>query len=178
MDTLAEIIHEDVEDGNQKSTIISRLAPVISGGNSVKYFGKHYSLESLETLELEELQKLHSRYEAKFGHEMIKSLGLTTITIFVNALGYGFAGINAKINDVEALSKELENDPLVSNSLSHFLCKLNYKFGVFLGPLAAGLIIAKHVSFKNNSDTNINEPSGISSEPSGGGTTTSETTNT
>ena len=117
--------------------MLRKLAPVVSGGNSVRYLGKHYSIEALEALELEELQKLYSRYEAKFGHEMIKSLGATTISFFVNALGYGLSGFNAEIDDVETLSKELEDDPLVSNTLSHFLCELNYRYGTFLAPLAA-----------------------------------------
>ena len=51
------------------------------------------------------------------------------------------------INNQEALSEDLENDPF---SLQRFTCKLYYRFGSFLAPLSIGIITSRHYLYKRN----------------------------
>ena len=39
------------------------------------------------------------------------------------------------INNQEALSEDLENDPFLNSALQRFTCELYYRFGLFLAPL-------------------------------------------
>ena len=48
------------------------------------------------------------------------------------------------INNQEALSKNLENDPFLNSALQRFTCELYYRFGLFLAPLSIGIIMSRH----------------------------------
>ena len=48
------------------------------------------------------------------------------------------------INNQEALSKDLENDPILNSALQRFTCELHYRFGSFLAPLSIGIITSTH----------------------------------
>ena len=49
-----------------------------------------------------------------------------------------------KINNQEALSEDLENDPFLNSALQRFTCELYYRFGSFLAPLSTGIIMSRH----------------------------------
>ena len=76
---------------------------------------------------------------------MVKSLGKSIINMYpmgaCSALG---------IRNQEALSEDLENDPFLNSALQRFTCELYYRFGSFLAPLSAGIIMSRHYLSERN----------------------------
>ena len=55
------------------------------------------------------------------------------------------------INNQEALSEDLENDPFLNSALQRFTCELYYRFGSFLAPkLSVGIITSRHYLSEHN----------------------------
>ena len=54
------------------------------------------------------------------------------------------------IRNQEALSKDLENDPILNSALQRFTCELYYRFGSFLAPLSIGIITSRHYLSEHN----------------------------
>ena len=48
------------------------------------------------------------------------------------------------INNQDALSEDLENDPFLNSALQRFTCELYYRFGSLLAPLSVGIITSRH----------------------------------
>ena len=76
---------------------------------------------------------------------MIKSLGCSIINMY--SMG---ACAALGINNQEALSENLENDPFLNSALQRFTCKLYYRFGSFLAPLNVGIITSRHYLSEHN----------------------------
>ena len=54
------------------------------------------------------------------------------------------------VNNQEALSEDLENDPFLNSALQRFTCELYYRFGSFLAPLSIGIITSRHYLSERN----------------------------
>ena len=54
------------------------------------------------------------------------------------------------INNQEALSEDLENDPFLNSALQRFTCELYYRSGSFLVPLSAGIITIRYYLSEHN----------------------------
>ena len=54
------------------------------------------------------------------------------------------------MNNQEALSEDLENDPFLNSALQRFTSKLYYRFGLFLSPLSVGIITSRHYLSEHN----------------------------
>ena len=54
------------------------------------------------------------------------------------------------INNQEALSKGLENEPFLNSALQRFTCELYYRFGSFLALLSIGIITSIHYLSERN----------------------------
>ena len=54
------------------------------------------------------------------------------------------------ISNQDALSEDLENDPLLNSALQRFTCELYYRFGSFLAPLSVGIITSRHYLYEHN----------------------------
>ena len=54
------------------------------------------------------------------------------------------------INNQEALSEDLENDPFLNSALQRFTCDLYYRFGSFLAALRVGIITSRHYLSERN----------------------------
>ena len=54
------------------------------------------------------------------------------------------------INNQEALSKDLENDPFLNSALQRFTCELYYRFSSFLAPLSVRIITSRHQLSEHN----------------------------
>ena len=76
---------------------------------------------------------------------MVKSLGKSIINMY--SMG---ACVALGINNQEALSEDLENDPFLNSALPRFTCELCYKFGSFLAPLSIGIITSRHYLSERN----------------------------
>ena len=48
------------------------------------------------------------------------------------------------INNQDALSEDLENDPFLNSALQRFTCELYYRFSLYLAPLSIGIIMSRH----------------------------------
>ena len=94
---------------------------------------------SSKELSDEEVEKLVNNYEAKLSGQMVKSLGLFIINMYLMGT---FAVL--EISNQDALSEDFENDPFLNSALQRFTCGLYYRLGSFLAPLSLGLITSRH----------------------------------
>ena len=76
---------------------------------------------------------------------MVKSLGCSIINMY--SMG---ACTVLGINNQEALSKDLENDPYLNSALQRATCELYYRFSSFLAPLSIGIITSRHYLSEHN----------------------------
>ena len=106
---------------------------------------KVYTEEQLKKLSEEEVEKLFNNYEAKLSGQMVTSLGRSIINMY--SIG---ACAALGINNQEALSEYLENDPFLNSALQRFTCELYYRFGSFLASLSVGLITSRHYLSERN----------------------------
>ena len=130
---------EEIFSGPQSDTKRQKLLECVLTGNSKLYLGKVYTEELLAKLNEEEVEKLFNNYEAKLSGQMVKSLGKSIINMYSM---YSCAALG--INNQEALSEDLENDPFLNSALQRFTCELYYRFGSFLAPLSVGIITSRH----------------------------------
>ena len=105
----------------QSDTKHKKLLKCILTGNCKVYLGKVYTEEHLKKLSKEEVEKLFNNYEAKLSGQMVKSLGKSIIHMY--SMG-AYAALG--INNQDALSEDLENDPFLNSALQRFTCELYY----------------------------------------------------
>ena len=122
-----------------------KLLECVLTGNSKLILGKVYTEEQLKKLNEEEVEKLFNNYEAKLLGQMVKSLGCSIINMY--SMG-GCAVLG--ISNQDALSEDLENDPLLNSALQRFTCELYYRFSSFLAPLSIGIITSRHYLSERN----------------------------
>ena len=151
----------------QSDTKRQKLLECVLTRNSKLYLGKVYTEDQLAKLSEEEVEKLFNNYEAKRSGQMVKSLGRSVIDMYsmgaCEALG---------INNQEALSEDLENDPFLNSALQIFTCELYYRFGSFLAPLTVGIIMSRHYLYERNK--NGEQTSGMGDNKNGEDERTSE----
>ena len=123
----------------QSDTKCQKLLKCVLTGNSKLYLGKVYTEDQLTKLSKEEVEKLFNNYKAKLSGQMVKSLGCSIINMYLMGV-CGALGIN----DQNALSEDLENDPFLNSALQRFTCELYYRFGSFLAPISIGIITSRH----------------------------------
>ena len=144
----------------QSDTKHQKLLECVLTGNSKLYLGKVYTEEKIKELNEGEVGKLFNNYEAKLAGQMVKSLGHSIINMYLmgacSALG---------ITNQDALSEDLENDPLLNSALQRFTCELYYRFESFLAPLSVGIITSRHYLL---SEHNKNGEHGIGDNKNGG----------
>ena len=144
------ILTETIEKPDTDTDKRQKLLQCVLTGNSKLYLGKEYTEEKINNYDDEKIDILFAKYESKLSGQMVKSLGKSIINMY----SMGACSI-LKINNQDALSDDLENDPFLNSALQRFTCELYYKFGSFLAPLSVGLITSRHY-FKNNNIKNIN----------------------
>ena len=130
------------------------------------YLGKVYTEDQLAKLSEEEVEKLFNNYEAKLSGQMVKSLGHSIINMY----SMGACAVLG-INNQEAVSEDLENDPFLNSALQRATCELYYRFGSFLAPLSIGIIMSRHYLPECNKN---GETSGTGDNKNGGDEKTSE----
>ena len=68
------------------------------------------------------------------------------------------------ITNQDALSEDLENDPLLNSTPQRFTCKLYYRCGSFLAPLSIGIIRSRHYLSECNKNGEQERTSGTSGD--------------
>ena len=134
-----ELISNLGYDHLQSDTKCQKLLQCVLTRNSKLYLGKVYTEDQLTKLSEEEVEKRFNNYEAKLSGQMVKLLGRSIINM--HSMG---ASAVLGINNQEALSEDLENDPFLNSALQRFTCELYYRFGSFLAPLRIGIIMSRH----------------------------------
>ena len=131
-----------------------RLAAIIAGGNSKQYLGKELQLSELDSMSNSEMEKLYTRYEARLGASMTKTLGNNLINLYVMTVSRFFPIEEAKL---PALIQDLKEDPFVNHALTTSCCELYYNYGMYLAPLTAMLTTVKYINFENKKPELINK---------------------
>jgi len=143
-----------------------RLYQLIGTGNIKRYLGKQLTVEEVQSFTPEEINDYYARYQSSLGAKMAKSIGKSLISIYTKFINHFF-----KVKDIDYLSEDLTNDPIVSNTIGSISCELYYRFGNLLGPVAVALISANHIDFssykngeetRNSNERDISEKSGES----------------
>ena len=101
----------------QSDTKRQKLLKYVLTGNSKLYLGKVYTEDQLTKLSKEEVEKLFNNYEAKLLGQMVISLGCSIINMY--SMG---ACAALGINNQEALSEDLEDDPFLNSALQRAIC--------------------------------------------------------
>ena len=108
-------------DGTPQSDMKQqKLLECVLTGNSKLYLGKVYTEDQLTKLSKKEVEKLFNNYEAKLSGQMVKSLGRSVINMY----SMGACAVLG-INNQEALSEDLENDPFLNSALQRATCELS-----------------------------------------------------
>ena len=100
---------------------------------------------SSQNLAKKKWKKFLKNYDAKLSGQMVKSLGHSIINMY--SMG---ACAALGMNNQEALSEDLENDPFLNSALQRFTYELYYRFGSFLAPLSVGIITSRHYLSEHN----------------------------
>ena len=129
----------------QSDTKRQKLLECVLTRNSKLYLGKVYTEDQLTKLSEEEVEILFNNYEARLSGQMVHSLGCSVIHMY--SMG---ACAALGINNQDALSEDLENDPFLNSALQRFTCELYYRFGSFLAPLSIGIITSRHYLYERN----------------------------
>jgi len=111
-----------------------RIYSVVASGKSKQYLGKSMSIEDAQKLTDEEIETLHDRYSSLLGSKLVKNLGQVIVKLYSNTVSKYLPV------DEEKLRHELEDNPLINNTLGSVCCNLYYKFGPLLAPVAVALI--------------------------------------
>ena len=151
----------------QSDTKCQKLLECILTRNSKLYLGKVRTEEQLAKLNEEEVEKLFNNYETKLLGQMVHSLGRSIINIY--SMG---ACAALGINNQDALSEDLENNPFLNSALQRFTCELYYRFGSFLAPLSVGIITSRHYLYERNKNGELT--SGMGDNKNGGDEKTAE----
>jgi hypothetical protein len=140
---------EPPQHNAEASAVISmkraRVAAEIAGGHRLVLRGKSVTPEMVETLPDSDVEELCARVEARIGAAMSKSLGSSLIHLYTSAAS---TLLPIPTTDKKILAKELEEDPLVCSWLQATCCQLYYRYGMFLAPLSAAVITAKHCDWQ------------------------------
>ena len=121
-----------------------RLAALAAGGRARQYLGKALSVDQVDNMEDEEVEKLYSRYEARLGAAMTKTLGAAALQLYTSVAST-FLPIPPE--EQPELLAELEADPFVEHAVSSATCEMYHCFGMYLAPVTAALTTLRHCRF-------------------------------
>ena len=103
-----------------------------------------------------EVEELHTRYEARLGTAMIKSLGSSLLRLYASAAA---RFLHLPPFRQPELVADLEQDPFVSSALQSACCELYYRYGMYLAPLTTALTTAKHCDWKCGAEQIVEDTS-------------------
>ena len=131
-----------------------RLAIIAAGGQARQYFGKSLSVEEIDKMGDDEVRKLYTRYEARLGVCMTKTLGKAVLQLYTTVATM-FLPIPPE--NRQPLMEDLESDPFVDHALNSTACELYYRYGKLLAPITAALTTAKYCQFGHQCPRRIEE---------------------
>ena len=106
-------------------------------------FGSQLSHEQVKGLTDDEVEKFYKRYEAYIGSKTTETLLQRIFMLASKAIG-----MVVKVDDVEALQKDLQKDFVINSTFSSVAGNMTLRSGRLLAFGNAALITAKHINFE------------------------------
>ena len=131
-----------------------RLTIIVAGGQARKYLGKSLSVEEIDKMDDDEVRKIYTRYEARLGVCMTKTLGKAALQLYTTVATM-FLPIPPE--NRQPLMEDLESDLVVDRVLNSTACELYYRYGNLLAPITVALTTAKYCQFGHQCPKNIEE---------------------
>ena len=131
-----------------------RLTIIAAGGQARKYLGKSLSVEEIDKMDDDEVRKIYTRYEARLGVCMTKTLGKAALQLYATVATM-FLPIPPE--NRQPLMEDLESDLVVDRVLNSTACELYYRYGNLLAPITVALTTAKYCQFGHQCPKNIEE---------------------
>ena len=131
-----------------------RLAIIAAGVQARKYLGKSLSLEEIDKMDDDEVRKNYTRYEARLGVCMTKTLGKAALQLYTT-LATMFLPLPPE--NRQPLMEDLESDLIIDRVLNRTACELYYRYGNLLAPITVALTTAKYCQFGHQCPKNIEE---------------------
>ena len=116
-----------------------KLAIIAAGGQARKYLGKSLSVEEIDKMDDDEVRKIYTRYEARLGVCMTKTLGKAALQLYTTVATM-FLPIAPE--NRQPLMEDLESDLIVDRVLNSTACELYYRYGNLLAPITVALTTA------------------------------------
>ena len=135
-----------------------KLAIIAAGGQARKYLGKSLSVEEIDKMDDDEVRKIYTRYEARLGVCMTKTLGKAALQLYTTVATM-FLPIAPE--NRQPLMEDLESDLIVDRVLNSTACELYYRYGNLLAPITVALTTAKYCQFGHRCPKNIEEEDGL-----------------
>ena len=135
-----------------------RLVALAAGAQTEVYLGKTYSIDQIEALQESTIVKLCSRYEARLGAIMTKTLGKSTLELAA-IIASNFLPIPPK--NRPKLVQELSEDPFVDHALNGLMCQVFHQYGALLAPITAAILTAEHCNFRHGYQPSIPQQDGF-----------------
>ena len=111
-------------------------------------------MEEIDNMDDDEVRKLHTRYEARLGVCMTKTLGKAALQLYTT-LATMFLPLPPE--NRQPLMEDLESDLIVDRVLNSTACELYYRYGNLLVPITVTLTTAKYCQFGHRCPKNIEE---------------------
>ena len=111
-------------------------------------------MEEIDKMGDDEVRKLYTRYEARLGVCMTKTLGKAVLQLYTTVATM-FLPIPPE--NRQPLMEDLESDPFVDHALNSTACELYYRYGKLLAPITAALTTAKYCQFGHQCPRRIEE---------------------
>ena len=131
-----------------------RLAIIAAGGQARKYLGKSLSLEEIDKMDDDEVRKIYTRYEARLGVCITKTLGKAALQLYTTVATM-FLPIPPE--NRQPLMEDLESNLVVDRVLNSTACELYYRYGNLLAPITVALTTAKYCQFGHQCPRRIEE---------------------
>ena len=131
-----------------------KLVIIAAGGQTRKYLGKALSVEEIDKMDDDEVRKIYTRYEARLGVCMTKTLGKAALQLYTT-LATMFLPLPPE--NRQPHMKDLESDLIVDRVLNRTACELYYRYGNLLAPITVALTTAKYSQFGHRCPKNIEE---------------------
>ena len=124
-----------------------KLAVLVSTDKTKEVLDSQLSHEQVKGLTDNEVEKFYKRYEAYIGSKTTKTLLRSFFMLASKAIG-----MVVKVDDVEALQKDLQKDFVMNSTFSSVAGNMALHCGRLLAFGNAALITAKHINFQKETE--------------------------
>ena len=139
-----------VTPGNDISAKREQLAVLVSTGKAKEAIGVQLTHDQVKRLSDKEVEKYNKRQEAYIGSKTTESLIDSFLMLFSKGLG-----MVVKIDDVEKLQQDIQNDFIINHELSSLAGGVALSCGRWLALANAVLITANHVQLETKPEPDL-----------------------